>query len=111
MSTIVRQARIKWLTKEKGGRSKPPLGRGVPEYATEVRFIDEPWPPLGASWSLVIEKRDSVSSEYDWIADVRYLMEKAPHESLCVGRHFELYEGNKRVATGEILVSGEDVAD
>lgn len=98
------RAKIHWIKKEEGGRSKPPAGVGSPPYMTMVRFTDadEPWPPEIA-WSLAIKKREAESSEYDWIADVSYKMENAPHESLRPGRMFELYEGNKCVASGTLI--------
>lgn len=98
-----KKAEIEWITKEQGGRTKPPLGIGDPPYSTVVRFLDEPWPPASTAWSLVIRKDDSLSSEYEWIADVHYLVKHAPHESLQEGREFELYEGNKRVAIGKLI--------
>lgn len=98
------RARIHWKTKADGGRSKPPAGVGSPFYATVVRFTDsnEPWPPENA-WSLVIEKIESESDEYDWVADVRYLVNEAPHDELRPNREFELYEGAKLVAYGVLV--------
>ena len=98
------KARIHWKTKTDGGRSKPPAGVGSPPYATVVRFTDteEPWPPQNA-WSLVIEKVESESDEYDWVANVRYLVDEAPHDDLNADREFELFEGAKCVATGVLL--------
>jgi hypothetical protein len=100
---ISRRASIDWLTKEEGGRSKPPSGIGTPPYSTVVHFVEESWPHAHGSWSLVIEKIEPDSSEYHWIANVRYLMNNAPHDELRVGRMFDLYEGGKRVATGIII--------
>ena len=98
------EARIRWKTKEEGGRARPPAGAGSPPYATVVRFkdSDEPWPPPNA-WSLVIEKVESQSDEYNWNANVRYLVDDAPHDELRVDREFELYEGGKCVATGVLV--------
>ncbi len=98
------QARIHWKTKEEGGRIRPPTGVGVPPYSTVVRFSDsgEPWPPQNA-WSLIVEKIESRSGEYDWVANVRYLVGDAPHDDLRANREFELYEGGKCVATGIVL--------
>lgn len=95
------QARIIWKTKEEGGRSRPPAGVGKPPYATLVRFIDSggPWPPPNA-WSLVVEKIESQSDEYHWVANVRFLVDDAPMGELRANREFELYEGGKCVATG-----------
>ena len=97
-------AKITWKREENGGRTKPPAGIGTPPYATVVRFCDsdEPWPPANA-WSLVVEKIEDTSNEYEWLAEVRYLVDDAPHEELRFNREFELYEGGKCVAIGTIL--------
>ena len=69
-----------------------------------MRFKDteEPWPPPNA-WSLVIEKIESESDDYRWLANVRYLAAEAPHHELRQDREFELYEGSKCVATGVMV--------
>jgi hypothetical protein len=102
---------LEWIPKADGGRSKPPLGVGIPAYSTVVRFLDDPWPPTGGSWSLVIEKRESLSTEYKWIADVHFLAYAAPHDFLREGREFELYEGNKCVARGRITADSTSPND
>jgi hypothetical protein len=96
------KAIIEWIPLSQGGRRQPPLGIGHPAYSTVVRFLDEPWPPVDAAWSLVVEKDESLGTDLKWIARVFFLVPEAPQESLQVGRGFELYEGNKRVAIGEI---------
>jgi len=101
---ITKRASIKWITIEQGGRTKPPLGVGTPPYATEIRFIDgERWPD-SEGWSLVVIKDEQLSTEFNWTADIHFLVEEAPHESLYQGREFELYEGNKLVAKGRVAV-------
>lgn len=100
---ITKKAIVEWIPRDQGGRSKPPLGLGLPPYSTVVQFTDEPRPHQRGSWSLVVEKDESHSSELKWIANVRYLVEEAPHASLQEGREFELFEGNKCVARGRIL--------
>jgi hypothetical protein len=100
---VTKKALIEWIPKGQGGRNKPPLGLGLPPYSTVVHFIDEPWPHEFGSWSLVVEKNEPLSTEFRWIADVHFLVEGAPHESLHEGRAFDLYEGNKCVAHGRIL--------
>ena len=99
---VTKKALIEWIPKEEGGRSKPPLGVGYPSYSTVVHFIDEPWPHATGSWSLVVVKNEPLSTEFRWIADVHFLVEDAPHDSLRDGREFELYEGKKCVARGRI---------
>jgi hypothetical protein len=98
-------ARITWKQHEDGGRTTPPAGVGTPPYSTVVRFCSEPWPPA-ILWTLVIEKIESQSTDYEWIAKVHYLVDEAPHDELRPLREFELYEGNKCVATGILLEDG-----
>jgi hypothetical protein len=98
-----KKAIIEWISKDQGGREKPPLGVDIPPYSTVVRFADEPWPPVNGSWSLVVIKNDQASAECRWVAEVHFLVNEAPHDSLRNGRVFELYEGNKCVARGTIM--------
>lgn len=102
------KAKIHWRTREEGGRRNLPAGVGQPPYATVVRFKDstEPWPPPVA-WSLVVEKIEAISHEYDWVANVHFLVEEAPAEELRVRREFALYEGGRCVATGILIDDGD----
>jgi hypothetical protein len=101
------RAKIHWKKKEEGGRASPPAGVGDPPYSTVVRFTNaaEPWPPANA-WSLVVEKIPELSEEYDWVANVRFLVAEAPMSELRLNREFELFEGRKCVATG-VTVEGK----
>ena len=103
---VTKKALIEWIPRGQGGRSKPPPGIGTPPYSTVIRFVDEPWPCPAGSWSLVVVKDASRSTEYKWMADVHFLVEEAPHESLLEGRAFELYEGSRCVARGTVLDGG-----
>jgi len=98
------RAKIHWKSKQEGGRLKPPAGVGQPPYATVVRFKDtnEPWPPPSA-WSLVVEKVVDLSDEYDWVANVHFLVKEAPIEELRANREFELFEGGRCVASGSLV--------
>lgn len=98
------RARIVWKTKDQGGRSSPPVGLGKPPYSTIVRFADTPLLESAAViWSLVIEMIPELSTEYVWMANVRYLSSEAPAQELVAGRRFELYEGRRCVAEGQLL--------
>ena len=98
------RAKIHWNTREEGGRTRPPAGVGQPPYATIVRFKDSTEPrPAPVEWSLVVEKASELSNEYDWVANVRFLVNEAPMNELRVGREFELFEGWKCVATGVLI--------
>lgn len=104
---LSKRAIVEWIAKDQGGRAKPPLGIGMPPYATVMRFTDEPWPPINGAWSLVVATNEQASTEYRWIASVHFLVQEAPHNSLIDGRAFELYEGNQCVARGTI--TGDDL--
>lgn len=106
------RARISWKRREEGGRRIPPNDAGTAgtrPYAAVIEFPDSsgPWPP-SCSWSLVVDKIESESSDYEWIADVYYLVDEAPHDELRPLREFELYEGKRCVATG-ILLGEKDI--
>jgi hypothetical protein len=98
------RAQVDWTPEDQGGRRRPPSGVGRPAYAAVVRFTDVngPWPPPEA-WSLVVEKDEALSQPTRWIADIHFLVEEAPHDALRPGRSFELYEGSRCVARGQVL--------
>ena len=104
INLVKMRAVIDWIPKDQGGRSRPPSGVGTPPYSTIVRFRDtqEPW-PTPVVWSLVVEKDEAQSEPCRWVADVHYLVDDAPHESLRPWREFDLFEGNKCVAHGKFL--------
>ena len=96
-------AKIKWLTAEEGGRKTP-----VPVVLKERD--DNRYCPIivfpnaitsGISWSADIYVKSQID-KYESIAKVSYLFENAPFELLQEGADFELYEGNRLVATGII---------
>jgi hypothetical protein len=101
---LTKKAIIEWIPKEAGGRTKPPLGVGEPPYATVVRFphSGEPWPPPVA-WSLVVHRIEVLVEPFKWIAEVHFLFDEAPHHMLTDGADFELFEGNKCVARGQVI--------
>lgn len=94
------KAKICWVKEEAGGRHSPPSG---PRYVTVVRFDDfkDKWP--NEAWSLVIDFSEPPDEFLCMIADVRFLMPGAPVELLHTGSTFELFEGAKVVARGEVL--------
>lgn len=93
------QAYITWLTKDQGGRKNPP--------PIDLRFgciivaKDKVLNANEACWSLIIDIKEKVS-EFETVAEVNYLSEKAPNE-LVKGYEFDLYDGKKLVAQGIIL--------
>ena len=96
-------AKIQWLKAEQGGRKTLPSGD---KYAPIIRITKptlkpKPWLDTNGAWSLFVENKSAVS-DFETIAEVRYLSEKAP-DNLNKGVEFELYEGSKLVATGIIL--------
>jgi hypothetical protein len=99
--TFERKARIRWLKPEEGGRPSPPPG---PDYSTVARFEvrADRWPH--EAWSIVLNIYAPPDAEGLMVADIRMLAgEDAPKELLSPGSRFELFEGRKQVASGEVL--------
>jgi hypothetical protein len=92
-------ARIEWVPQSQGGRTAPPIG---PRYVAPAKFESaaEAWP--GEAWSLVVELIDRAPGSHEWVAQVHFLMGDAPHDLLTEGADFELYEGKRCVARGQV---------
>lgn len=102
MKQIVR-ARIRWIPSEAGGRDAPPTG---PRYSTVARFEDDAshWPNV--AWSIVAEFDKPPTESQEIIARIWLLAHDkpdAPQYLLRPGSRFELFEGRKLVATGEVI--------
>jgi hypothetical protein len=54
-------------------------------------------------WSLVVEFDNPPDDSLCHITDIRFLVDEAPKELLYSGSEFELREGRKLVARGEVL--------
>ncbi len=96
MNKIVK-ARICWVPE---GRESPPTG---PRYSTVARFKEDENDWLKQAWSLVLEFHSPPDESLCVIADVRFLVEDAPVHLLRRGSVFELFEGRKLVARGEVI--------
>src|SRR5688572_9664033 len=97
----MREARIRWLKAENGGRPSPPPG---PEYSTVARFerLADRWPQ--EAWSIVLTITEPADDSGVMVAGIRMLAEEdAPRDLLSTGSRFDLLEGRKCVASGEVL--------
>jgi len=93
-------ARVRFLSQGEGGRSHPPSG---PSYSTVSRFP-------GArgttdAWSLILDFVSQPDPSGEALVRVRFLSPDAPLELLSSGMRFELLEGPRAVARGEVVVS------
>src|SRR5579863_5421159 len=95
----VQHAMISWISSEDGGRKQPPSG---PRYVTVARFEED---EKGAeeAWSLVVDFEKQFKDPRLLLANIRFLVDEAPHHLLHRGSRFELLEGRKRVAKGIVL--------
>ncbi|MCH4202443.1 MAG: hypothetical protein LKF69_01570 [Bacilli bacterium] len=92
------KARIKWLSKEEGGRQFLP---SFDKYGAVIKVKKPSAPIEKIFWSLIIENQEQIGA-FETISDVFYLTDDAP-DNLRKDVEFELYEGNKLVANGIIL--------
>jgi hypothetical protein len=98
--TVMKKASVRWLKETEGGRAIPPPR---PKYSTVARFPEEGAELPDIAWSLVLEWSTSPDINGTMIVDVRFLSPDAPAALLHAGAVFELYEGRRCVARGEIL--------
>jgi hypothetical protein len=96
----MKKARVLWFKEAEGGRVAPPAG---PKYSTVARFYENAgnWPDV--AWSLVLEWASPADTNDAMIVDVSFLSPDAPETLLHPGAIFELYEGKRCVARGEVL--------
>ena len=95
-----RIARLKWLPPSEGGLSHPPSDG----YSTVARFekIRDKW--LEEGWSIVLRNMTTPTADGEMTAEVSLLMgDEGPAELLEVGERFDLFEGARLVAEGEII--------
>ncbi len=99
MSHMV-QAKIQWVPAEAGGRRQLPHGSG---YSTVARFEDDAasWP--GVAWSIVLERNEPADAALETVAAIRFLVSDAPSQLLRPGSRFELFEGHRVIAHGQVL--------
>jgi hypothetical protein len=95
------RARIRWLAPASEGRASPPLG---PTYSTVARFasLADRWPI--EAWSIVLEISAPAEASGEMTAGIRLLAgDDAPKGLLSPGARFDLFEGTRLVANGEVL--------
>ena len=94
------KARIHWLPPEAGGRRETPPG---PRYSTVARFeaVKDRWPE--EAWSIVAEIPGPPDASGCMIVNLWFLFENAPMDLLRPGSRFDLFEGRKLVAHGEVV--------
>ena len=92
-------SKIKWLKKEQGGRKS-----GIPKhYGPQIKFDG-----LKGDWSFIVNSYQ-ILSENETISKMFYLNASDAPNLLKEGLVFELYEGNRIVATGKIIEILEEI--
>lgn len=95
------RALITWLTESKGGRKALPAGL---RYVTVARFPEDGENWTQQAWSVVATFSIPPSEQGSpSTGDVRFLVDEAPRERIAPDRHFDLYEGGRRVAVVQVL--------
>ena len=100
-------AKLIWIPFEEGGRRQVPHGS---LYSTVARFEKEidKWPI--EAWSIVLESMKTLENPNSMLAEIRFLVQNAPVDLLESGNKFELFEGHKLVARGEVLKDCTEIA-
>lgn len=96
----VAKARIYWISENEGGRQKIP---NSDSYSTVACFEDIKNIYPDEAWSIVVNLKKAHVEDRTTVAEIKFLVELAPEKLLYSGSKFELYEGKKIVAFGEIL--------
>lgn len=101
------QAKIYWLSAQEGGRSHLPTGL---RYVTVATFNGDNTNETSAVWSFVVESSAPFQQSVWNFVTVGFLnSEDAPQHLLKPGQRFQLREGRRMVATGEIIEAVEEV--
>lgn len=96
---------ICWMEDKDGAPEGSTTGRryvGVARFEGEARK----WP--NEAWSLVADFKGSPDGSHCVMADVHFLAPDGPAYLLAIGNKFELFEGRRCVARGEILTEQRD---
>ena len=91
-------AKIYWIKQVDGGRRNIPFTN---MYAPQI-ILEEEERGNVVGWSAFVINKESIIDDRTTIADIMLFSEKCPYE-LKVGVKFKLYEGNRLVATGEVV--------
>ena len=96
-------AKIKWLSAEEGGRKIPvPVVSAEQDNNRYCPLIIFPNAIMSSEgWSADIYVQSQIN-KYESMIKISYLSENAPFELLQEEATFELFEGNRLVATGII---------
>ena len=94
------KARIIWLTESESGRKAPPRG---PIYSAPARFEEDitSWPKI--AWSLVLELNEPDNITQGSVVTIHFLSTDAPEQLLRPASKFDLMEGSRVVAHGEVV--------
>ena len=91
-------AKIYWIKQEDGGRRNIPFTN---MYAPQI-ILDGEERDNVIGWSAFVINNESIIDDRRTIADIMLFSEKCPYE-LKEGQKFKLYEGNRLVATGDVV--------
>jgi hypothetical protein len=89
------KARIRWLLSHEGGRKTLPSGL---RYSTIAYFEN-----AADAWSIIADFNEAPDQGTETIATICFLSMEAPTELLSPGNRFDLVEGERVVARGEVI--------
>jgi hypothetical protein len=84
-------------------RAVAPLSRCTsPDGHAPAKFLAHADSWQVEAFDLIVDLVRQLDDPHCWLADVRFRIEDAPYDWLTDGADFELYEGKKCVARGQI---------
>ena len=89
-----------WLRSSEGGRKHPPTRN---RYSTVIRFCDPTQQNSSSAWSVVLDLGELNAICLTMLAEMTFLVERAPVDVLQTGFSFELLEGARVVAKGVVI--------
>jgi hypothetical protein len=94
------RVRFRWTIGPEKGNVRPPSG---PTYSTVINLEGRTpgWP--NEAWSAVVESIEGADPDGNMNANMRFLVQHAPHHLLTTGAKFELLAGAEVVARGVIV--------
>ena len=73
------------------------------KYSTVIKFEEDNKNWTAGAWSIILNKLVQDNTKCVMTGDMKFLSPDAPNDLLTINKKFELFEGKKCAAKGEII--------